>query len=109
MLPDGQEICVLERPWLNNEPFVSCVPAGQYIVEPDTTGRFRYYELSDVAGRTEIELHPATRVEQLEGCLAPCMDFNEKTHTTIRSREACDLIYSFFGPISWVLNIIEVN
>ncbi|MFW8589834.1 DUF5675 family protein [Glaciecola sp. 2405UD65-10] len=109
ILPDGQLIYVLERPWLDNEPFVSCVPAGQYIVDHDTTGQFRYFELQDVPGRTEIEIHPANKVEQLQGCLAPCIDFHRKTKTAIRSREACELIKSFFYSHSWVLHIIEVN
>jgi hypothetical protein len=108
-LPDGLEIFVLERPWLGNKPFVSCVPSGQYIVEPDTTGRFRYYELKDVVDRDEIEIHPANKVEQLEGCLAACMSFNHTTQTSTNSREACDMIFSYFGRTSWVLDIVEVN
>jgi len=108
-LPDGQEIFILERPWLNNEPFISCIPAGQYTVHPDSKGQFKYYELASVPQRSFIEIHPANWVHQLEGCLAPCMDFNNNKIMGLRSREACELIKYWFGDSSWILNIVETN
>jgi hypothetical protein len=108
-LPDGKEISILERLWLDNEPFVSCIPEGQYFVAPDTDGRFKYYELQDVPNRSFIEIHPANKVSQLEGCLAPCMEFNFATETASRSREACELLKKWFGDYEWYLNIVSVD
>lgn len=33
-LPDGMMLHTLENRWLENQPFVSCVPAGEYELEP---------------------------------------------------------------------------
>lgn len=105
MLPDGQFIYALERPWLNNQVSVSCIPEGVYIIDRNTTGRFQWYEVSDVPKRTHIEIHPANRVSQLEGCIAPCM---ELTNGQARhSKQACDLLLKWFGDFSWTLRIIK--
>ncbi|MFC4699373.1 DUF5675 family protein [Glaciecola siphonariae] len=109
ILPDAKEIYILERPWIDNVPFISCIPSGNYIAKPDDSGRFRYYELQNVPGRTHIEIHPANKVEQLEGCLAPCMNFDRRTITAIESRKACELLKKWFGNFEWHLKIINVN
>ncbi len=68
-----EHVCyILERPWLHNERSVSCIPEGRYDVRPDEEGRYTGYpEICDVVGRTEIIIHPANRVHELHGCLAP--------------------------------------
>ena len=59
----------LERPWVNNKTFVSCFPPGLYKVLRDTTGRWQFYRVQDVEGRTAIELHPGVVPTNSEGCL----------------------------------------
>ena len=54
---DGETLRTLERPWLNNAPNKSCIPEGEYTVKRDKTGRFQYYRVCDVGGRTDIEFH----------------------------------------------------
>lgn len=64
----------LELPWRDNEPNVSCIPEGTYEVAPDLEGRWTGYpELQDVPGRTEIIIHPANEVGEIQGCIAPGM------------------------------------
>jgi len=94
-MPDGTEIITLERPDLNNQPFVSCIPEGQYIVRRNTSGRHQWYELLDVPGRSFIEIHTATRVDHLEGCIG------------LQSDADCDLLLDWFGDSDWVLEIIS--
>ena len=94
-LPDGTELITLERPWLNNEPFVSCIPEGQYIVRRNTSGRHQWYELLDVPERSFIEIHAATRVNHLEGCIG------------LQSDEHCDLLLEWFGDSDWMLEVTE--
>jgi len=63
--------------WLDDE-FVSyalenaakMIPAGEYIVTADNTGKHRYYRIHDVPGRTAIEMHPANWMHELGGCIA---------------------------------------
>jgi hypothetical protein len=102
-LPDGQQLAALERPWLDNKPFVSCIPPDSYIVDRDKTGRFKWYKLREVIGRSFIEIHPANKADQLEGCIAPCMYI--KNGVGYGSREACELILKWFGDDSFVLEI----
>jgi hypothetical protein len=102
-LPDGQQIATLERPWLDNKPFVSCIPPDSYIVDRDKTGTHRWYRLRDVDKRSDIEIHIANLASELMGCIAPCMYI--KDGVGYGSREACELILKWFGDNSFVLEI----
>ena len=68
-LPDGTEYYSLERPWLNNQTSISCIPAGHYKFKRDTHGRFQWFEVLDVDGRTHIEMHLGTKPSHSEGCI----------------------------------------
>jgi len=68
---DGVNLgAALEKPWLNNKPGQSCIPEGDYICEHDETGTFRYWKVEDVPYRSNIEIHPANCIDDLEGCIA---------------------------------------
>ena len=71
-------ICyILERPWIHNQRNVSCIPDGQYEVAPDEEGRYvDHPEIQDVPGRSEIIIHVANQVHEIEGCLAPGTSYN---------------------------------
>ncbi len=73
-LPDGTEYKSLERPWLDNKPWVSCVPAGFYFFVRDTHGRFQWFRLLDVLNRTDIELHLGKSPEDSAGCILLPLD-----------------------------------
>jgi hypothetical protein len=68
-LPDGTEYPSLERAWLNNQTSISCIPAGHYKFKRDTHGRFQWFRVLDVPGRTHIEMHLGTRPSHSEGCI----------------------------------------
>jgi hypothetical protein len=68
-LPDGTEYLSLERPWLNNQTSISCIPAGHYKFKRDTHGRFQWFEVLDVDKRTHIEMHLGTKPSHSEGCI----------------------------------------
>ena len=103
-LPDGDEIYTLELPWLHNKVGKSCIPEGRYTVKRDHTGRQQWWKIIKVEGRTHIEIHPATTPNELMGCIAPSMapTNDGRTHN---SREACDVLLSWFGEDSWVLEV----
>jgi hypothetical protein len=69
ILPDGTEYSSLERPWLNNQTSISCIPAGHYKFKRDTHGRFQWFRVLDVLGRTNIELHLGTIPTHSDGCI----------------------------------------
>ena len=84
---DGEFICYsLERPWLDNKPFKSCVPEGQYGLVSYVSDKFgetyalvnhdlevSIYKDEDIA-RYAILIHSANWVFQLQGCIAPGTD-----------------------------------
>lgn len=79
VLPDGTIFNTVERPWLDNEPYISCVPEGTYpitleksdLVERLTKGKYVHaYTVNDVPGRTVIRFHQANYPSQLKGCIA---------------------------------------
>lgn len=76
-----EPFCVsVERPWLDNECLVSCVPEGTYKIKVRTSPKFGevYYlenidldvSLNGDTKRTYILIHPANYVQQLQGCIA---------------------------------------
>lgn len=92
MYHEGKWLCkTVERPWQDNKPFVSCVPARVYDLEPFTrsNGDEVYCLIDERAGvvRTEAELpasggryavliHKGNWMTDLAGCIAPGEDYS---------------------------------
>ena len=57
--PEGAFFGVMaEPPERSNEPFYSCIPPGEYLVEMDDSPRYgRVYHVRNVPGRTDILQH----------------------------------------------------
>lgn len=76
---DALKFVSLELPWRDNQPNLSCIPAGTYTAWRVYSGRFvrDVYQLQNVPDRSAIEIHPANwagDVEQgwysdLQGCI----------------------------------------
>ena len=74
----GKELicCTIERPWLGNKPYVSCIPAGTYTIRPAKSPKFGdTYQVCDVVGRTHILFHKANKASELHGCIAPVSSY----------------------------------
>ena len=110
MYYDGDFICyTLERPWLDNEPFFSCVPTGEYTLEPhDYKGRLPVVALVNEelgvthwdepgSSRSTILIHPANQVNELAGCIACGTD------------KGIDEIMNSRDSISLVMSTININ
>lgn len=80
---DGQKFVLdfkaIELPWRDNEPFISCIPAGVYPIEAIRRASNRKYAVwvKDVPQRSEILFHTANFVRTLEGCIAPGTKFED--------------------------------
>ena len=63
----------IELPWENNKRNISCIPEGQYEIEPRFSKRFQHHLiLKNVKGRSFILFHPANDAKRdLQGCIAP--------------------------------------
>lgn len=84
LLVNGKTYYTVERPWMNNQPRVSCIPNGVYtmrlrhspVVQRTTGGNYpEGYEIVDVPQRTFIMIHPANWHDQLAGCIAPGREY----------------------------------
>ena len=76
--PTGESVYTIERPWLDNETYVSCIPNGVYtmekrnspVVQRTSGGEYQEgWEVTDVIDRTFIMLHPANWMDDLAGCI----------------------------------------
>lgn len=83
----------VERPWKDNEPYVSCIPPGVYKaftrVSPSNGN---VIELIGVPGRTFIQLHVANWAWQLEGCVG--VGLTRKVDGVGRSWDAMQDLYA---------------
>jgi len=64
----------VERPWLNNKQFESCIPCDTYemrmgVHKPNGPNPYPVYELQNVPGRSQIEIHIANYCKQVHGCI----------------------------------------
>lgn len=62
----------VERPWLGNEPWVSCVPNGEYdLVWHPWSARdgMTVPMLANVPDRSAILIHPANFPHEVQGCI----------------------------------------
>ncbi len=65
--------CVtVERPWLGNKPFVSCIPEGKYKVSKGFfyKGGYETWVVDKVQGRTDIKFHVGNTPRAVQGCVA---------------------------------------
>ncbi|WP_320174929.1 DUF5675 family protein [Maridesulfovibrio sp.] len=71
---DGEGVCwCLEEPWRENEPDVSCIPAGTYplaLEHSPSKGRM-LWTIKDVQGRSYVRIHIGNSVDDTAGCVLP--------------------------------------
>jgi len=79
LIDNGAPFAVtLENPWINNKPFVSCIPIGQYKCQryqaPTHGNTFR---IMGVVDRGCILFHKGNIAEQTAGCILVAESFEE--------------------------------
>lgn len=79
IFPTGDTFCTVERPWLNNAPYISCIPEGIYnlglrysaVVKKASGGDYEEgWEVMNVPDRSYIMIHPGNWPSDVEGCIA---------------------------------------
>lgn len=68
----NQPLCLtLEDAWLDNQSFISCIPAGEYVCKRFYSNRFKMdtFQVMDVRGRTYILIHKGNLDDDTEGCI----------------------------------------
>lgn len=110
LLFKGDHICyMVERPNLNNTPSKSCIPEGEYTIEPHDSPKFGYCYIvhcdqlgvgKDSGLRTHILIHKGNTPSDVQGCLVPGVDFGYVNNqwAVINSTKAFnDLMSEFNG------------
>lgn len=84
---NGFHCYTLELPWKDNQPNISCIPAGEYTVVPHYSRKFKHcFHIKDVPGRTAILIH--------SGNFAGDRELGFRSHSY-----GCILVGSKFGYI----------
>lgn len=105
---NGGFVCyTLERPWLNNEKNVSCVPAGIYDLSPYSSSKYHDsfsltchslgVGMTSDYQRTYILIHPANYPDEIQGCIAPGLHLHSRTWGVSDSRVAMNIIRELIG------------
>ena len=97
----------LERPWLANKPNVSCIPEGTYHCVRDLNGRFQYFRVEDVEGRTNIEWHGGTVPSHSAGCILVGTG-HTTSYNLLGSKEALDDLVEDYAE-GFLLEIRQYN
>ena len=98
----------LERPWLNNQSSISCIPEGVYRVDRDHSGRFQYYRVQDTLPRTDIEFHGGVYPRHSEGCILVGLS-HDKEYNLIGSDQALIQLVKDQEEESFILEIRQYN
>lgn len=83
------DLFTLERPWIQNQVGVSCIPNGRYELKRGYFNRGGYacYEVLNVPGRSLIKFHRGNNVRDVEGCIAVGQALNSGSWGIVNSRE----------------------
>ena len=67
----GKSFVTVERPWLGNLRYESCIPEGVYTCKRYRSARFpSTFEVTGVEGRSHILFHVGNTAKDVQGCIA---------------------------------------
>lgn len=107
----GETVYTVERAWLGNEPFVSCIPEGVYRCRSRWyyKGDYEAIEITQVPRRSAILIHKANWPRQLAGCVAPNAWLAPGDESCpmrgVNSREAFAMLMNAVGGRDFMLEI----
>ena len=109
---DGLRLHTIERPWIDNRPHISCIPTGEYYIEPTESPKYGDVwaivggsvsrHKTDYSARFACLFHPANYASQLEGCIAVgrstgVRDDAEKSWAVWNSKDALEGLVDAVG------------
>ena len=96
----------VERPWLDNQVSVSCIPTGEYELGWRESPRFgQTWHVQDVPGRTYILIHVANFAKDVEGCIGLGTDLMGDTVAVSNSRVAVKKFEEMTVGASWTMRV----
>jgi len=101
-------LVTLENPWRFNQPSISCIPVGTYIVKPyDSDKHHNSWIVTDVYGRTYILFHSGNVEKDTAGCILPGLAFGELDGqpAVLHSAQAMKVLENVVGKEDWILTV----
>ncbi len=99
----------VERPWRDNQEFVSCIPEGRYRCLPRffNKGKYPAIGILDVPGRSHILFHRANVPRHVTGCIGvgASLGVLGGEWAVLDSRWAFDLFMKHWGGRDFTLEI----
>ena len=92
LIYEGAVYYTIERPWKDNIPFESCIPAGEYELVRHDSPKFGKdtWLVSGVDNRSYILLHVANTERHVVGCIGLGMGLHPTLTGVSKSRIAMD-------------------
>ena len=103
---DDETFYSVERPWLDNQVSVSCIPVGTYETGWRESPRFgETWHIKDVPDRTYILIHVANFARDVEGCIGLGMGLMGDTVAVSESKKAVTRFEELTRDLEWSLRI----
>lgn len=98
------KLYTVERPWLNNQENISCIPAGIYnFVSFNSPKHGWIWKALYVPNRTNIEIHIANKPQEVEGCIG--LGLGYQGNMVIDSEAAIELMRKTIGQSGFSVEI----
>lgn len=111
---DGFKCSTVERPWIDNQHLVSCIPEGTYLCRlcPSTKNikvSDKAYQVLNVPDRTFIEIHYANYPTDVEGCIGLGEKYMIEQHMVTNSVKTVKAFMDFMQGQDFMLTIKGVS
>lgn len=106
-----EKLYTLERPWINNQPNISCIPDGFYTFKPHSGTRFKnVWEVENVPNRSYILFHAGNTAKDTEGCVlvGEGLHHDEKGAYIINSEKALEAMRSILGSNGGIIEVKSI-
>lgn len=75
----------LELDWKNNQPFISCIPKGEYTSKRYSSAKYpNTWRITGVDGRDLVLFHWGSFINDTEGCVLVAEKFSKLYHKGIK-------------------------
>jgi len=116
----AQIVKTVEKPWLSNQPFISCIPPGIYNLEPFDSDKhpdcFIIWNHNLGVGKYKGDsvrygclFHVANFPHQVEGCVGPGLELHPSTWGVKDSRKGMKKLRCLIKRLIKDNNIIQIE
>ena len=105
----NKRLQTMELPWLDNKEDESCIPEGTYLVKRDKTGKHQFYAIQNVPERTNIEIHIANYLKDINGCTGMGLTRMDDGISVGNSAKALAILKDYLGDEDSLITYRQFN